>query len=179
MSNQCPQGFRSRRPGLSLIEVLLSLAIFIMSLAAIGILIGGGSDRGADARQFNTAARLAQSKLAEFESGVTSLTETSGSFDAPDDAWQWNAEVTPGERPTLSAVTVTVSRDLGGRKFEFSLGQMMLDPTKKGSAAKAVRTQAGTGKASDEDGPSATATAEPALEPPLMRVWSATQLGRP
>jgi type II secretory pathway pseudopilin PulG len=138
-----PHHRSARRPGLSLLEVLLALAIFIIALAAIGTLIGGANDRGAEARLFNTAARLAQSKLAEFEAGVSSFNETSGSFPAPDDAWQWTAQADL-QTSNLYLVTVTVSRDLGGRRFEFSLGQMMLDPSLKGSATKASRPAADT-----------------------------------
>lgn len=126
------------RPGLSLLEVLLALAIFVIALAAIGTLVNGGNDRGADARQLHTATRLALGKLAELEAGVTSFEQTSGTFDPPDDAWSWVAEAEV-QTASLYRVTVTVYRELGGRRFEFSLSQLMLDPSVKGSAARATR----------------------------------------
>ena len=127
-----------RRPGLSLVEILLALAIFIMSLAAIGLLINIGSDHGTEARLHSTGARLAQSKLAEIEAGVVALTEPGGSFDGADASWQWTLTAEPYS-PTLYFVTVTVTRDINGRTFELSVSQYLLDPAIKGSATELKR----------------------------------------
>ena len=134
---------RAIRKGLSLIEVLLALAIFIMSLAAIGLLIGMGSDHATEARLNNTGARLAQAKLAEVEAGVIELTEPGGVFEGSDAAWQW-ALTAEEQGPTLYLVTVTVSRDVNGRKFELSMGQYIIDPAVKGSATELSRPSATT-----------------------------------
>ena len=71
-----------KRSGLSLIEVILSLAIFMMSLAAIGQLVTMGSDRGLDARFTMRGTRLAESKMAEIEVGAVGLDLRGGSFKA-------------------------------------------------------------------------------------------------
>jgi Tfp pilus assembly protein PilV len=126
-------GSFARRAGLSLLEVILSLAILIMSMSALGLLIDMGSDHERTARLSNTAARLAQSKLAEFEAGITTLDQTEGEFEN-DPGWTWTAEVQTAR----------------GQPFEFSVAQMMLDPTYRGSASKLSRpapatTDDGTG----------------------------------
>jgi Tfp pilus assembly protein PilV len=128
----------ARRRGLSLIEILLALAIFIMSLAAIGLLINMGTDFGNEARLNTTAARLAQSKLAELEAGVLELTEVNGAFEGSDAGWQWTLTAEQ-QGPTLYHVTLTVSRDVRGRAFEFSVSQYLLDPAVKGSATALAR----------------------------------------
>ena len=49
-----PRG-RLKRPGLSLMEVLVSLAIFLMSLAVLGQLIGMASDQAVEIQQRSLA----------------------------------------------------------------------------------------------------------------------------
>jgi Tfp pilus assembly protein PilV len=132
----------SPRRGLSLIEVLLALTIFLMSLIVLGRLVDMGTDRELEARFQTIGTRLALDKLAEFESGARSLEETGGSFDGADDAqWSWTATAQLQDQvaPNLYLVTVTVSRDLKGRNFAVTMSQMMLDPALVGSAAEAVR----------------------------------------
>jgi Tfp pilus assembly protein PilV len=141
-------GSFARRAGLSLLEVILSLAILIMSMSALGLLIDMGSDHERTARLSNTAARLAQSKLAEFEAGITTLDQTEGEFEN-DPGWTWTAEV-QDQGSNLYQVTVTVATTARGQPFEFSVAQMMLDPTYRGSASKLSRpapatTDDGTG----------------------------------
>ena len=143
---------RTLRRGLSLIEVLLALAIFMMSLVVIGRLVDMGTDREMEARYQTRATRLALDKLGEFESGARSLDETSGTFDGPDDAgWDWTAEATLQDQvaPNLYLVKVTVGRDLKGRRSEVVISQMIFDPAMMGSAAEAVRPD---GSASSAEG---------------------------
>ncbi len=130
-----------KRAGLSLIEVLLSLAILLMSLAAIGQLVTMGSDRGLDARFTMRGTRLAESKMAEVEVGAVSLDSagSGGSFEGDDSAWSWTCDVQPGGPPNLFQVVVTVKRDVRGTPFEVSIGRMLIDPKVVGSAAQAER----------------------------------------
>ncbi len=147
----------SRRPGLSLLEVLLSLAILVMAMTAIGALIDTGTDSSQDARNYNTAARLAQMKLAEVEAGITAFDSTSGDFSdtSPGDpGWQWSLSTVQGSVPNLNQVTVTVTRDINGRTFSFSIGQWIIDPTVKGSADAATRpTSSGSSTSSTGGSP--------------------------
>jgi general secretion pathway protein I len=128
------------RRGLSLIEVLLALAILVMSLAAIGRLVDIGTERGNDARLYTRGARLAQAKMAEVEAGVIAVSsESSGQFDGDDSVWSYTVSPTQaqGNYPNLYTVTVTVTRDFGGRHIEVNLVQMIFDPSMMGSAAQA------------------------------------------
>ena len=64
------------RPGISLIEVLLSLAIFLLALVAIGRLVDIGVDSALDSQAQAVATRLCHSKLAEAEAGAVALDAT-------------------------------------------------------------------------------------------------------
>lgn len=131
------------RPGLSLVEVLLSLAILIIALTAINSLVELGSRQGAQSRAAVRGTRLAQSKMAEVEAGAVALdSEATGQFEGDDAGWTYTVTPTTGGPPNLYAVTVKVSRDAGGRPFEVVLTQMIFDPTKTGSAAQAERPPA-------------------------------------
>jgi prepilin-type N-terminal cleavage/methylation domain-containing protein len=134
---------RRRRSGLTLIEVLLALAILLLSLAAIGQLVDVGGDRGVEAQFHVRGTRLAQAKLAECEAGVIDVTSGgTGTFDDEPD-WTWTVDSAPETATNLYRVTVTVSRDYRGRPFQITLAQLIYDPAMTGSAAQAERpTQA-------------------------------------
>ena len=139
-----------RRPGLSLLEVLLSLAILLMSLVAIGRLVDFGADRALEARLHSQGTRLAIAKMAEVEAGVVALDSAGGGTFDTDPDWTWSVEPEPaGSAPNLYQVTVRVTRDLRGKPFEVTLTQMLFDPTLLGSAAPAqtASTSSTTGTA--------------------------------
>ena len=133
---------RKPRRGLSLLEVILSLAILVLSITAIGTLINLGTEHEMEARLSNAAARLAQSKLAEVEAGFEALEDGNGTFES-DPEWNWEKKA-EDQGANLWLVTVTVSRTARGRPFQYSLGQMMLDASALGSASKATRPTADT-----------------------------------
>jgi hypothetical protein len=128
-----------RRPGLSLLEVLLALTILLMSLAAISQLVDFGSDRGVEARLHSLGTRLAVGKLAEVEAGVVPLDSTGGGTFDNDPEWSWTVEPQPQDVPNVYQVTVKVSRDLRGRPFEVSITQFVFDPNMMGTAAPAQK----------------------------------------
>ncbi len=147
-----------RRAGISLLEVLLALAIFLMALTAIGQLVDIGSDKAFDAQAQATGTRLAQSKLAEVEAGVIAIgTSASGSFDVESD-WQWQVDATQESVPNLYTVTVKVSRQFKNRQFEVSLSQMMFDPQQLGNAAQAQPPQTTTTSGTSGTGSSGSTT---------------------
>jgi general secretion pathway protein I len=126
------------RHGLTLIEVLLALAILLMSLAAIGQLVDVGSDRGLDARFHVIGTRLAQAKLAEFEAGVIPIDGGSGTCD-DEPEWSWEVSSSAETATNLYRVTATVHRTVRGKRFEIALGQLVYDPAMTGSAAQAQK----------------------------------------
>src|SRR5262249_49552340 len=80
---------RSVRRAFSLLEVIVAMAIFLMSIVAIGKLVSMGGERALDIEQQGEATMLAQSKLAEVVASALPLTSQSDqSFDeAPDYRW--------------------------------------------------------------------------------------------
>ena len=138
-----PRSGSTRRPGLSLLEVLLALAIFLMSLVAIGGLIDFGSDQGQAASMQAAGTRLAQSKLAEVEAGAIDVAAGGdGTFDDEPD-WHWSVESTPAQCPNLYSVTVRVWRDTG-RHHEVSISQTVFDPAQMGKGGEAQPPQTST-----------------------------------
>lgn len=127
------------RQGMTLLEVLLALAIFLFSLVAISQLFNLATDQAAQVQLESRATRLAQSKLAEYTAGVISLStggNNSGTFeDDMEPDWSWQATVQPdGSAQGLYLVSITVSRDSPSQgHFETSLTQYVLDPTIKGN----------------------------------------------
>jgi type II secretory pathway pseudopilin PulG len=134
----------SARPGVSLIEVLLATAIFLISIAAIGVLMRSASDNALDTARTNLCSQLARSKMAELEAGLGDVTlspgNTSGTFeDRPN--YQWEiicTQISVGSGGVASAYDVTVRVWIdtgGGRPTEVSLSQVLLDPYLMNNAA--------------------------------------------
>src|SRR6516225_4012551 len=79
----------SPRRGLTLLEVIISLAIFLFAMVAVGRLITMGANHARDIQ--GREAQLCQSKLAELVSGVSPMQSGEGDFEeAPD--WHWSVE---------------------------------------------------------------------------------------
>ncbi|MCS7020924.1 MAG: prepilin-type N-terminal cleavage/methylation domain-containing protein [Gemmataceae bacterium] len=129
----------ARRYGLSLIEVLLALAIFLTALVAIARLVDMGADLELEARYQSRGARLAQAKLAEVECGIVPLESGSGTFDGDDANWNWTLTVQSADIPNLYLVSVSVSREVKGQTVTVTLSQYILDPTLWGTAGEATR----------------------------------------
>ena len=128
---------RPTRPGLSLLEVMLAMTIFLMAMVAIFGLLDVGSDHGTAAALQATGTRLAQSKLAEVEAGAVSVTSGgSGSFEEEPD-WNWSVETGAEVVLNVYPVTVRVWTDVGGRHHEVVLSQLVCDPAQMGNASEA------------------------------------------
>jgi general secretion pathway protein I len=127
------------RQGLSLIEVLLALAIFLTALVAIARLVDMGADLELDARYQSRGTRLAQAKLAEVECGAIPLESGSGTFDGDDADWSWTLTVQSYDIPNLYLVSVSVSREVKGQAVTVTLSQLIFDPSLWGTAGEATR----------------------------------------
>jgi prepilin-type N-terminal cleavage/methylation domain-containing protein len=144
------RGAAAARPGLTLLEVLVALAIFLLSLAAITRLVTFAGQRALDARRTEEAARLARSKFAEVFAGAVPL---QGQGDTPfdeDPDYTWSVTADSGSLTGLWVVTVTVKRK-GDDGPGFSLQQLLVDPTVRGSTQDTV-TIAGTPSSSSGSG---------------------------
>src|SRR5262245_12179148 len=96
----------ARRAGLSLIEVLASLAIFLMSLTALVHLINTSTEMAAQSRNRTHAALLCRGKVAEMCAGVLPLSGTGDAICEDETDYHWSAEVQPGAAEGLYNVTV-------------------------------------------------------------------------
>lgn len=126
-----------RRPGVTLIEVLVATAIFLIAVVAIMQLMSVSTDQALDVQLRSRAARLCQSKLNEYAAGVEAVGSAAGSANGSfeeDDEWQWSADVqADSTAANLYRVTVTVSRDTATRgKVEISMTQFVFDPAQRG-----------------------------------------------
>lgn len=103
---QCACGTRR---GLTLLEVLVSLVIFVGAMAAIGQLVSSGV-RGALRSRFQSeACMLCEAKLNEVVAGIVPLQTMQQTY--PDDNhWAWSLVVSPAPVPGLLRAEVTVKR---------------------------------------------------------------------
>jgi general secretion pathway protein I len=142
---------RARRDGLTLLEVLVSLAIFLMALVGIGRLIALGNERALDVQQNNEALQRCQSKIAEVAIGSLALRSDSGGYDDQQN-WSWSLECNPASVPNLWTVRATVKcQRQNGDTVQVTLSQMILDPSARGSIA-----QPSTDSSSDSSSSSGT-----------------------
>jgi hypothetical protein len=124
----------ARRDALSLIEVLASLAIFLMSLTAIVHLINTSTQLAGQSRHRAHAAQLCKCKLAEMCAGVLPLSGGGGTCEDETD-YHWSAEAEPGAAEGLYNVTVRVRyKPDTPDALEVVMSRMILDPTVCGSS---------------------------------------------
>jgi type II secretion system protein I len=132
-----------RRQGITLLEVVVSLAIFLFSIVAIGYLSSTSSERAFKTLQQTLALQLCQSKLAEAAQGVIDLDNAPSGYQAYGDSdtaafkdFEWKMESSLGDLPDLYNVQVWVQRDKGdGKHLEVTLSQRIFSPKKRGSSA--------------------------------------------
>ena len=134
-----------KRDGLTLLEVLLALAIFLLSLVALAGLVDAGASNGVRAAMQSTGTRLAQSKLAEAEAGAVALSGggESGEF-VGEPGWNYSVETSPASVANVYSVTVTCWREYASRRYEVKLTQLICDPAVMGTAATATAPPAAT-----------------------------------
>lgn len=145
-----------RRPGITLLEVLVSTAIFLFSLVAIGQLMNGAADQALEVNQLTKATRLCQSKLNEFIAGVQPVNSGGGGEFDEEPGWNWSAEsTTESTAVNLYKVTVTVSHDSPRGKIEVVLSQHVFDPAQKGQLAD-TNTATDSSSSSGSSGSSST-----------------------
>lgn len=154
----------NRRKGMSLLEVIIAMAVFLMSITGLVFLMGVASDSALEAQMRSQAMSICQSQLAKAASGSVPLSGQAMSPSEDDDAYQMSMDVAPGSFDGLSNVTVTVTRKRGnGTEMECSLSQMILDPKIVGTvfdSAKSLQTPS-TDSSSGSTTPPATAAAAP------------------
>ncbi|MSQ94607.1 MAG: hypothetical protein EXR98_08625 [Gemmataceae bacterium] len=127
---------RQRRVGLTLLEVIVSTAIFLISVIAIAQLSNIGTERAVDVQLQTRTSLRCHGKLAEIVIGAE--TNASGGYtpftDDFDKDLQWRAEVGLTEVAGLLLAKVWVKAELpSGKVVESQLSQMFVDPTIRGT----------------------------------------------
>lgn len=120
----------ARLRGLTLLEVLIALGIFVSSIAVISQLLAQGV-RGAQRAQFETEAILrAESKLAEVVAGAAPF-QSAQNVPFPDSPkWVYSVALQPGPTEELFVVQVTVSRTATNplASVDFTVARLVRDP---------------------------------------------------
>lgn len=129
------------RSGLTLLEVLVAMAIFLFSITAISHLLTVSGDRALAAQLRTQASLRGQSKLAEVVAGIQPLSSSGwAAFDDNPD-WSWQLNCTQEDVANLWKVQVAVKRQRGdGSTIEVNLNQLVLDPGVRGSSLVDVAT---------------------------------------
>ena len=126
-----PRGFRRRsRRGLSLLEVLLSIAILGLSLTAIGGLVKLGYQSAIDAKLQTEAYVICDAKMAEVVAGVLPLESASGQTVDENPDWMYSVEVGNADRVGLFHVRVTVEQapNITSNPVAYSIDRFVPDP---------------------------------------------------
>ncbi len=138
---------RSRRAGLTLLEVLISLSIFLAALTALSQLIGIGS-RAAVQTQLRTQAIFrCQSVLAEVLAGAQPMESVAMSaFEDEGENWKWSLNVEPGDYENMLKLTVLVQYigDSETVSTSYQLIRQVRDPAMLLDAANTVETTTDT-----------------------------------
>ena len=137
------------RSGMSLLEVILAMAVFMMALIGLSQLLGVCSQLALDVQLTNRAAQLLQRKMNDVVSGATPLTGQGETAFDDDPDWFWSLEADADTTaPGLYRVDVTVTRKSfdGSIMMSRSVSQIILDPASRGVLeAPAASSSAGTG----------------------------------
>ena len=116
------------RKGLTLLEIVLSLALAGVALSLLTQLVWMGNRAAAFSRDQTKAQLIAQSVMAEFTSGVAEPASTSGDW-LTDPSWQFGVDVTPSASGTMYIITVTATHNVEtNNPASFKLTQWLAIP---------------------------------------------------
>jgi type II secretory pathway pseudopilin PulG len=147
------------RPALTLMEVLVSLAIFLLSLAALTRLVTFAGERAQEAQYRSQATLHCLSQLAEVEAGSIALGSQGEQPVGDDPDYEWSMDASQGQVAGLWNVTVTVSRKFeGGPPIKVSLSKLVLDPSAVGSTQDSVPVNSSANSSSSSTGTGSSST---------------------
>lgn len=134
----------SPRQGLTLLEVLLSLGLFLGALAALSQLWYGGVRAAVQARLSTQAILRCESKLNEVVAGAVPLQSTSDTPFDDDASWTWSLQVDTGLHTDTMLVTVKVSHPGQGglSSSDYQLRRLIRDPQVWTAAQQATIVEA-------------------------------------
>ena len=133
----------SARRGFSLLEVLLSLGIFLTAFVALSQLSTNGMRAAVAARLETKAIMRCESKLAEIVAAVEPLDDVAEQPFEDDGSWTWSMQTAVGPHADLQNVTVTVKYDAGNQQAatSFSMSRLIRDPIVYEMAAAAAAAE--------------------------------------
>ena len=120
----------SARGGMTLLEILVALAIFLAAVAVIGQLVGTGSQAATGAQLKSEAARRCETVMAEAVAGVIPLQSTGDTSFEDDQQWTWSLTVTDAAHADMLQVETIVTRKnrQGEAQVSFNLVRWIRDP---------------------------------------------------
>lgn len=133
-----------RRAGFTLLEVILSLAILVGSLAVISKIVDIAARNALYAEYHSRAIELAEARIEDVLSGSVPLTVTGVQVCEEDPDWQWELQVADAALPGLKLIYVRVSPAPGGaladlrEPVDCELVRYMLDPEYLASVEEAL-----------------------------------------
>lgn len=122
---------RANRAGLTFLEVILSLGIFLGSMTVLLQLLNTGSRAAVGGRLESEAILLCESKLGEVVAGIVEVGNSDGSFDDSVEAgwsWEMTSEETGDGDLLLVTIKVKHTSDDINTDAEFTLTRYMRDP---------------------------------------------------
>ncbi len=117
-----------KRPGLTLLEVILAIAILGGSLAVIFEMVRLGMISAMETRLRSEANILCDTKMAEVSAGVLELQNVNAMSIAENPDWLYYVEVQDSAQPGLFLVTVSVEQANVADPISISIVRFMPDP---------------------------------------------------
>ncbi len=123
-------GLTVPRSGLTLLEVLVSTAIFLGALTAIMQVMRVGHDSRLSARMDAEAALRCETVMGEIVAGIQQPVSVSNQQFEGEENWMYSVEVGDGGCTSLLQVTVHVQYDVGQEYpiSQYQLSRLMRDP---------------------------------------------------
>ena len=118
-----------RRSGITLLEVVIALAIFLGAISVNSQIVNTGSQAAISAQQQSEAVRRCETVLAETLAGIIPLQNSGGTFE-DDPNWSWSVSVLDGPHIDLLAIEAVVvhADQFGDTDEEFTLVRWVRNP---------------------------------------------------
>lgn len=118
------------RRGMTLLEVVIALALFLAAMSAIAEILRMGSDSSVKAQLRAEAALLGESKLNEVVAGIIPLTPVQSQAFEDSPKWTWTLEVEDDTTLSLKHILLTVHHLNSADKpdHEVKFARWMRDP---------------------------------------------------
>jgi Tfp pilus assembly protein PilV len=121
---------KASRAGISLLEVVLALGIFLGAIAALSQLSSTGMRTAVSARLQTQAILRCESKLAELVAAIEPLDDVTDQPFEDDENWTWTLVSVAGPHADLLNLTVSVRYEGGNQQAStgYSLSRLVRDP---------------------------------------------------